>query len=341
MLLYKYGCYCNQQVYLQIIHPVHSGAYALENIFGYQTTAEGPNSVSCSSAQEIRHLLRFFYQQAKLITGCVDIVFFSPSAVQDAPSSLLWLLLHSPAPVFILDEAKIGNYWIFLVMSWAPESTYVLREPHAYPQHSFLSQGWQSPFCWSGTWEQTFGQNAQGPARILRQSQDTLHWTCYNLGVISIVMVILRVSTKVQPGSQVWVWADKSMKQPGPCVMYFGKTLPVTAQVIMLNNVLPSITILISATTYPNTESSIVSQVDFMKCSIFYILCDGIGSFSIIFCCSFLDCKPQPKLSHAGKSNINWRSIRKKQLYLIGFLNQKWGKINHQNNTFSRGSIPM
>lgn len=87
--------------------------------------------------------------------------------------------------------------------------------------------------------------------------------------------------------------------------MYFGKTLPVTARVIVLNNVLPSITILISATTYPNTESSIVPQVDFIKCTIFYILRDGIGSLSIIFCWSFLDCKPQPKLSHAGKSNIN------------------------------------
>lgn len=123
------------------------------------------------------------------------------------------------------------------------------------------------------------------------------------------------------------------MKQPGPCAMYFGKTLPVTARVIILNNVLPSITILISATTYPKPESSIVSQVDFMKCSIFYILRDGIGPFSIIFCWSFLDCKPQPKLSQAGKSNINWHSIRKKQLYLIGFLNQKWDKKTHQNGT--------
>lgn len=146
-------------------------------------------------------------------------------------------------------------------------------------------------------------------------------------------MVILRVNTNVQPGSWVWAGADKSMKQPGPCAVCFGKTLPVTAWVIILNNVLPSITILISATTYPKPESSIVSQVDFMKRSIFYILHDGIGPFSIIFCWSFLDCKPQPKLSQAGKSNINWHSIRKKQLYLIGFLNQKWGKINHQNHT--------
>lgn len=120
------------------------------------------------------------------------------------------------------------------------------------------------------------------------------------------------------------------MKQPGPCAMCFGKTLPVTARVIILNNVLPSITILISATTYSKPESSIVSQVDFMKCSIFYILRGGIGPFSIIFCWSFLDCKPQSKLSQAGKSNINWHSIRNKQLYLIGFLNQKWGKINHK-----------
>lgn len=63
--------------------------------------------------------------------------------------------------------------------------------------------------------------------------------------------------------------------------MYFGKTLPVTAWVIILNKVLPSITILISATTYPKP---IVSQVDFIKCSIFYILRDGIGPFSVIFC---------------------------------------------------------
>lgn len=95
------------------------------------------------------------------------------------------------------------------------------------------------------------------------------------------------------------------MKHTGPCAMYFGKTLPVTAQVIILNNAVPSITILISATTYPKPESSIVSQVDFTKRSVFYILCDDIGPFSIIFCWSFLDCKTQPKPSQAGKSNIN------------------------------------
>lgn len=125
------------------------------------------------------------------------------------------------------------------------------------------------------------------------------------------------------------------MEQLGPCALYFGKTLPVIARVIILNNVLPSITILISATTYPKPESSIVSQVDFTKCSTFYILSDGIGPFSIIFCWSFLDCKPWPKLSQAGKSNINWHSTRKKQLYLTGFLNQKWKKKSPKLYNFS------
>lgn len=125
------------------------------------------------------------------------------------------------------------------------------------------------------------------------------------------------------------------MKHPGPCVMYFGKTLPVTAWVIILNNAVQSITILISATTYPKPESSIVSQVDFTKCSIFYILCDDIGLFSTIFCWSFLACKRQSKPSQAGKSSINWHDIRKKQFYFTGFLNQKWGKISPKWFNFS------
>lgn len=34
------------------------------------------------------------------------------------------------------------------------------------------------------------------------------------------------------------------MKHPGPCAMYFGKTLPVTVQVIFLNNGLLSLSLL-------------------------------------------------------------------------------------------------
>lgn len=145
--------------------------------------------------------------------------------------------------------------------------------------------------------------------------------------------VFLRVNINVHPGSLVQVWANKSMKHSGPCAMYFGKTLPATTWVIILNNALPSITILIFATTYPKPESSIVSQVAFTKCFIFYIICDDIGSFSITFCWSFLGGKPQPKPSQAGKSNINWHNIRKSSNYTLFDTLSEMGENIHQNVT--------
>lgn len=74
----------------------------------------------------------------------------------------------------------------------------------------------------------------------------------------------------------------------------------MTALVIILNNVLPSITILISATSSPKAESTIVTEVVCTKCPVFYTLCDSVGPFSIIFCWCFLDFKPRPKPSQAG-----------------------------------------
>lgn len=146
--------------------------------------------------------------------------------------------------------------------------------------------------------------------------------------------VFLRVNINVHRGSLVQVWANKSMKHPVPCAMYFGKTLPVTTWVIIQNNALPSITILIFATTYPKPESSIVSQVAFTKCFIFYILCDDIGPSSITFFWSFLDGKPQPKPSQASISNINWHNIIiKKNNYALFDSLSEMGKNIHQNVT--------